>query len=95
MKASLGFALALAFLAAPAVAMAMDVSQDFPVKGWCCADCTPRTEKSVAAVKGVKSAKANYEKKILAVTFDDAQTGPDAIAAAIEKSGFSCPLKKK
>ncbi len=87
--------LALLLLGAPAAALAADVSQDFPVKGWSCEGCCARTEDAVKAVKGVKSVKASYEKKLVAVTFDDAATSADAIRAAIEKAGFGCPLPKR
>lgn len=75
-------------------ASAKEVTQDFSVQGWSCEGCCGKTEKAVQEVKGVKSAKADYEKKLVRVTFDDATAKPEAIKGAIEKAGFGCPMPK-
>ncbi|MEK6606431.1 MAG: heavy-metal-associated domain-containing protein [Myxococcota bacterium] len=94
MRASFTLVLGLILLVAPAAALAKEISRELAVDGWTCEGCAARTEKVVRALKGVKDAKANLDKKLVAVTYDDAQTGPDAIRAAITKAGFSCPLPK-
>ena len=95
MRSLVSALLALLLLAAPAASLAADVTQDFPVKGWSCEGCSARTASAVKAVKVVRTAKADFARKLVAVAFDDAQTSADAIRAAIEKAGFGCPLPQK
>lgn len=87
--------LALILCGAASNALAKEASQDFPVQGWSCPNCCGRTEKAVLEVKGVTAAKADFEKKQIAVTYDDTLATPDQIRSAIEKAGHSCPLPKK
>lgn len=87
--------LSLSLLVTVGTASAAVVTKDFQVKGWACEGCCGRTEKAIKEVHGVTAVRADYAKKLVTVTFDDAKANADKIRAAIEKAGFSCPLPKR
>lgn len=59
------------------------------VSGMTCAGCEAAVRMAARSVKGVSEVKASYAKGSAEVTFDPAQTSPDAIAKVItQKSGF-------
>jgi mercuric ion binding protein len=48
----------------------------------------PIVKSSMAAVRGVAKVAVSFEAKTATVTFDDAKTNPDAIAAASSNAGY-------
>ena len=76
-------------------AFAGEVTKDFTVTGWSCGSCAGKTITAVKKLDGVKDAKADAEKGVLTVTFDDAKIKQDKIQESIKASGFGCSLKDK
>ena len=61
---------------------------DFGIEGMTCASCVARVEKAIRAVPGVTSANVNLATEKATVAFSG-QPDPQAIAAAIEKAGYT------
>jgi mercuric ion binding protein len=57
-----------------------------------CDACPLTVSKAMQGVKGVKSAKVDYKTKTAVVTFDDAATTVEAIAAANTNAGYPARL---
>ncbi|HJO74837.1 MAG TPA: heavy metal translocating P-type ATPase [Rhodospirillales bacterium] len=66
-------------------------SISLPVAGMTCASCVGRVEKVLGGLDGVSNASVNLTTEKASVDYDPANTGPEAIAEAIEKTGFSVP----
>lgn len=69
-------------------AFAGERSVTLTVENMTCASCPYIVKKAIAAVPGVSKVEVSYETKIMVVTFDDAKTGLDAIAAASANAGY-------
>jgi periplasmic mercuric ion binding protein len=82
-------ALALAGVVAIApAAFAAERTVTFIVDNMTCASCPYIVKTSMAAVPGVSNVTVSFEAKTATVTFDDAKTNPDTIAAAGLNSGY-------
>ena len=66
-------------------------SLSLPVDGMNCASCVGRVEKALAGLDGVSHASVNLTTERASVDFNPKDTGPAAIAEAIEQAGFSVP----
>ncbi len=75
-------------LASFSTASAKEANLTLRVSGWHCAMCPAKTEAAVKKVRGVQDAQADFDKKTLAVTYDDGKTGPKKIERAVVKAGF-------
>lgn len=53
-----------------------------------CASCPYIVKSSMAAVPGVAKVAVSFQAKTAIVTFDDAKTNPDTIAAASMNAGY-------
>lgn len=82
----LGITAALILWAGAAVAGERTVT--LAVDNMVCATCPYIVKKSISAVPGVSRVEVSYETRTAVVTFDDAKTGVDAIAAASAGAGF-------
>ncbi|MCP1931048.1 heavy-metal-associated domain-containing protein [Bradyrhizobium elkanii] len=80
-------ALVSSVLAAPA-AFAGERTVTFAVDNMTCASCPYIVKSSMAAVPGVAKVAVSFQAKTATVTFDDAKTSPDAIAAASMNAGY-------
>lgn len=60
----------------------------FAVDNMTCATCPYIVKTTMATVPGVASVTVSFEAKTATVTFDDAKTNPDAIAAASLNAGY-------
>lgn len=60
----------------------------FAVDNMTCASCPFIVKTSMAAVPGVAKVDVSFKAKTAIVTFDDAKTNPDAIAAASMNVGY-------
>lgn len=66
------------------------------VAGMACGACAARVEKVARKIPGVTGAKASQSKGVAEITYDPAQTTPDAIAKAIsQKSGFKTEVVRQ
>lgn len=74
-------------MTAPA-AFAAQRTVTFAVDNMTCASCPYIVKNSMAAVPGVANVTVSFEAKIATVTFDDAATNEDAIAAASMNAGY-------
>jgi mercuric ion binding protein len=81
------FALIASVMTAPA-AFAAQRTVTFDVDNMTCASCPYIVKTSMAAVPGVSTVAVSFEAKTATVTFDDAKTNPDAIAAASMNAGY-------
>ena len=70
-----------------------DITKEIAITRMDCPTCTVTIEKSIMKVRGVKSARANYLKKTVRVTFEDS-TPLSAIEKAIEDVGYQVAYKK-
>jgi Cu+-exporting ATPase len=60
----------------------------FPITGMTCASCSNRVTKALQKVPGVADASVNLATEQAAINYDAAQTGPDALRAAVENAGY-------
>ena len=81
------FVVIASLMAAPA-AVAGERTITFAVDNMTCASCPYIVKHSMAAVPGVATVAVSFPAKTATVTFDDAKTNPDAIAAASMKAGY-------
>jgi len=81
------FALIASVMAAPA-AFAGERTVTFAVDNMTCASCPYIVKTSMAGVPGVTKVAVSFEAKTATVTFDDAKTNTDAIAAASTNAGY-------
>lgn len=65
----------------------------FDVTGMTCAACSARVEKSVAATPGVREVSVNLLKNSMTVSFDESQTGVQAIISSVEKAGYGAAVQ--
>jgi mercuric ion binding protein len=72
---------------APA-ARAGDRTVTFAVDNMTCASCPYIVKNSMATVPGVANVAVSFPTKTATVTFDDAKTNPDLIAAASKNAGY-------
>lgn len=74
-------------IAAPA-AWAGERTVTFVIDNMTCASCPYIVKTSMAAVAGVTKVAVSFKAKTATVTFDDAKTNADAIAAASMNAGY-------
>lgn len=64
---------------------------EVPVLGMDCAGCARTVQGAVAELPGIRDIEVLVAGEKAVVTFDPAQTGPEAVRTAIEGAGYSCP----
>jgi mercuric ion binding protein len=77
---------------ATGAAEAVDRTVKLAVDKMYCDACPITVSKAMQGVKGVKSAKVDYETKTATVVFDDGATTVDAIASASTNAGYPARL---
>jgi len=87
------FALIASLMTAPAFASERTIT--FAVDNMTCASCPYIVKTSMAAVPGVSKVAVSFQAKTATVTFDDAKTNSDAIAAASVNAGYPAHLKQQ
>ena len=66
-----------------------------PVTGMTCANCVRAVERALnKKTPGVSQASVNYATEQATITFDDKETSPESMIAAIEKAGYGVPVAK-
>ncbi|MDE5444840.1 mercuric transport protein periplasmic component [Bradyrhizobium sp. CSA207] len=94
MKTTLSaFALIASLTTAPA-AFAGERTITLAVDNMTCASCPYIVRTSMAAVPGVSNVAVSFKAKTATVTFDDAKTTSDAIAAASMNAGYPAHLRE-
>lgn len=88
MKKSLNAFVLIGSVMAGSTAFAAERTVTFAVDKMTCASCPYIVKSSMEAVPGVTKVVVSFEAKTAAVTFDDAKTNPDAIAAASVNAGY-------
>lgn len=88
------FAMIASLMTAPA-AFASERTIIFAVDNMTCASCPYIVKTSMAAVPGVAKVAVSFQAKTATVTFDDAKTNPDAIAAASVNAGYPAHLRQQ
>jgi mercuric ion binding protein len=88
------FAMIASLMSAPA-AFAGERTAIFAVDNMTCASCPYIVKSSMAAVPGVAKVAVSFQAKTATVTFDDAKTNPDAIAAASVNAGYPAHLRQQ
>lgn len=90
--------LALVLLAPVAMAppsIAAERTVTLAIENMTCASCPYIVKQSMAAVPGVVRVDVSYQAKTATVTFDDAKTSADAIAAASTNAGYPARLRQQ
>lgn len=87
-------ALSVSMMTAPA-AFAAERTVTFAVDNMTCASCPYIVKTSMSQVPGVAHVIVSFEAKTATVTFDDAKTSPDAIAAASMNAGYPAHLRRQ
>jgi len=63
------------------------------IGGMHCQGCETIIEHAVAALPGVRRAKADYSSEVLIVTYDATRNDPGAIVRVVEDHGYECSMK--
>ncbi len=58
------------------------------ISGMTCGGCTASVKRVLEALPGVSHAEVSLDSAQAEVTFDPAQTGREAMAAAVQRAGF-------
>ncbi len=66
--------------------------EQFDITGMTCSACSARVQKTVAGLAGVSDVNVNLLKNSMSVVFDETATSGQAIAAAVEKSGYGATM---
>ena len=93
-KKSFVAALALAFAGVSIPAAAVQKMVVLSVPGMNCAACPITVRKALEKVPGVEKVKATLEPPEVAVTFDDAKTGVEALTNATRDAGYPATVKQ-
>lgn len=64
----------------------------FPVVGMSCASCAARVDKTLNGQKGVRSAAVNYAAATALVEYDEGETSPEELRAAVLAAGYDLVL---
>ncbi len=78
-------------LSAPAWAATKTVTLSVP--GMTCAACPITIKKALSKIEGVEKIEITFEKKEVAVTFDDAKTKVDDLLEATKNAGYPSTVK--
>lgn len=60
----------------------------FDITGMSCAACAARVDKSVSAVRGVRSVSVNLLKNTMRVEYDEKTVSPAVLVSAVERAGY-------
>lgn len=68
------------------------MKETYHVKGMMCAGCSSAVEKVLRKVDGVKEVSVNLAAENASVTYNEDETGPEELAAAVEDAGYKLDL---
>ena len=86
--------IALALLLVPSETMAADATVTLKVDNMTCALCPITVRKAIKSVAGVKDVTIDFEHNLAIVSFDDAATTVDMLAAASRDAGYPATRKE-
>ena len=95
MKKSLSALALIASVITASTAFAAERTVTFAVDNMTCASCPYIVKTSMAAVPGVEKVTVSFQAKTATVTFDDAKTNADTIAAASMNAGYPAHLRQQ
>ena len=95
MKKSLSVLALIASVIPASTALAAERTVTFAVDDMTCASCPYIVKTSMAAVPGVEKVAVSFQAKTATVTFDDAKTNADTIAAASMNAGYPAHLRQQ
>lgn len=95
MKKSLSVLALIASVIPASTALAAERTVTFAVDNMTCASCPYIVKTSMAAVPGVEKVAVSFQAKTATVTFDDAKTNADTIAAASMNAGYPAHLRQQ
>ena len=95
MKKSLGAFALIASVMTASTAFAGERTITFAVDNMTCASCPYIVKSSMEGVLGVAKVAVSFRAKTATVTFDDAKTTSDAIAAASLNAGYPAHLRQQ
>jgi mercuric ion binding protein len=95
MKKSLSVFALIAAVMTASTAFAGERTITFAVDNMTCASCPYIVKNSMAAVPGVEKVAVSFQAKTATVTFDDARTNADTIAAASMNAGYPAHLRQQ
>ncbi len=64
------------------------IKLDIPVEGMHCQGCAQTLSSALQRVDGVRAAKADFEAKLVKVSFDEARVGERRLREAIRACGY-------
>ena len=85
---------ALVFISIAVPALAATETVTLSVPGMTCAACPITVKKALSRVEGVSQVDVAYEKREVAVTFDDAKTSVQKLIMASEDAGYPSSVKR-
>lgn len=93
MKRFVASLLAILSLALSTPAWAATKTATLFVPGMVCSACPITLKKALGKIEGVEKVDVTFEKKEIAVTFDDAKTNAKALLEATKKAGYPSTVK--
>lgn len=63
------------------------------IQGMTCGGCVARVEERLGGVRGVVEYEVSLENNEARVSYDPAATGPEALVAAVDETGFTASIK--
>ncbi|MDO5017064.1 MAG: heavy metal translocating P-type ATPase [Porphyromonas sp.] len=73
----------------------MEVKRDFTITGMMCAGCVSTVEGHIAKVKGVKDVTVNLMEGRTLITYDDAETSPQALQDEVRSIGYDMLIEER
>jgi mercuric ion binding protein len=95
MNKSLSALALVASVMTASTALAAERTVTFAIDNMTCASCPYIVKTSMAAVPGVEKVTVSFQAKTATVTFDDAKTNADTIAAASMNAGYPAHLRQQ
>jgi mercuric ion binding protein len=95
MKKTLSVLALIASVIPASTTLAAERTVTFAVDNMTCASCPYIVKTSMAAVPGVEKVTVSFQAKTATVTFDDAKTNADTIAAASMNAGYPAHLRQQ
>lgn len=69
-------------------------TETFHVEGMSCGHCEVAVQQAVRKLPGIQKVKANRRKKQAVITYDESQTTPGQIVAAVNATGYEAATKQ-
>jgi mercuric ion transport protein len=90
-------ALVRAFGGEPKAPLTSNISTAYAalrIQGMDCTACAALIEKNLARIRGVRSAKVSFERKVASINYDTRVVAPETFVKAVEKAGYKSTVVK-